>query len=228
MMHTRIDSVLNKIAAEHYGKNWQELGEKERTKLEGYAVIQREKGAEYSGVEPQNGYIYGRYVSAEERVAEESVNGYIDQFITDYSHFATEVGATISLPKRDVKAVGCLISKLAKWKQELQLWALNNNGKALAIARDACENLNTKVPTKKIAEEDATPEKLSGYQKSIEKTVFKAVAAGREAFGQSDRVTQYLLHQAFEFRNNVEPGDSSYRPRDVYVKATEKNSCQIS
>ncbi|MET4696387.1 hypothetical protein [Endozoicomonas lisbonensis] len=220
-MRTPIDFLLTEIAVKNYSKNWQELNDKQKAELEGHVVTQAKKGSEYNFVKPKAGTFYGRHVVAGEDVAADSITSYIKKFVNDYSQFALDVGVTIQLPDRTVKAE-CPVSELSQWKQEVQQWASAHNGDALEIARDACRDLNNNAEKISITEDEATPKKLSGHQKSIERKVFRALAAGREAFGQLDDIAQYLNRSASKLKDNVKPGDSKYHIRDMYLKATEK------
>ena len=220
-MRTSIDFLLTNVANRNYGKSWQELDDKERSALEEFVVTRVGEDADYEYVKPKKGIVYGRYVEAGEDTAANRVARYIKDFVTEYNQFALDVGATISIPERKVEKE-CPVSALSQWNQEIQRWASEHNGEALEVAKVTCSELNRSAQQTSITEAEATPEKLLAHQKTLERKVFKAIAAGREAFGQTDGMVQHLLRTATQFKQNVKPGDSKYHICDLYLKAAEK------
>ena len=239
-MRTPIDFLLTGIAVTNYGKNWQQLNNHEKNEL-GKHVVTRPKHGEFKCVKPQNGMFYGRYVEANEDLAASTVTRYMKDFATEYSKFGHEIGITISIPERTVKEE-CPVSTLSEWHQEIQQWASKHNGEALEVAKDTCCYLKSRVEKTSITE--ATSEKLRSEQKVLEKKVFIAIAAGREAFGKNGIIVDYLLGKAQDFKEkaqeskdraqeskektqeskeeNVRLAESRYRICEMYLKTVEK------
>ena len=239
-MRTPIDFLLTDIAVTNYGKNWQQLNNHEKNEL-GKHVVTRPKHGEFQYVKPQKGMFYGRYVEANEDAAASTVTRYMKDFATEYSKFGHEIGITISIPERTVKEE-CPVSTLSEWHQEIQQWASKHNGEALEVAKDTCCYLKSRVEKTSITE--ATSEKLRSEQKVLEKKVFIAIAAGREAFGKNGIIVDYLLGKAQDFKDkaqeskdraqeskektqeskeeNVRLAESRYRICEMYLKTVEK------
>ena len=217
-MFTPIDSMLNSIAAEHYQKSWHQLDNNQKTELRGY--VAKFDDDHFSYVKPRAGYFSNYAVEGADKAASKTTR-YIENFTREYSDFAQEVGISLSLPCRKIKAQ-CPISELADWKLELEKWASEHHGEALELAKDTCRVLNSTTVDMKVVGTNAEPKMLEALQQSVERKVFKAVAAGCKAFGASAGVAQYLVRQAEHFKGKVIESDSTFHARNIYLNAAKK------